>query len=196
VVLGLIGGFIAALRPGGIVDRAVTFLSAIGISAPDFWIGIMLILFLAVNIDALPTSGYGGPSHFVLPALTLAIRPAARLMQVTRDSVVGELRKDYVIAARARGLGTTQVLRRHVLKNVYLPTSTIVGYDVLMMFAGFAAVEVVFNWPGIGNLAIQAVLNQDVILVSAIVLITGLVVTVGNMLVDVSHALVDRRLSR
>jgi ABC-type dipeptide/oligopeptide/nickel transport system permease component len=194
--VGLVSGFLAGTRPGSRLDRGISVTSAVCISAPDFWIGIMLILFLAVNIKALPTSGYGGPVHFILPALTLALKPAARLMQVTRDSVIGELRKDYVVAAQARGMTRMEVLRRQVLKNVTVPTTTLIGYDAIMMMAGFASVEVVFNWPGIGNLAIQAVLNQDVVLVSAIVIVTGLIVTVGNALIDVGHLYIDRRLSR
>jgi peptide/nickel transport system permease protein len=195
-VTGLLAGFLAGARPGARLDRILSVSSAACLSAPDFWIGIMLILFLAVNISVLPTSGYGGPTHFILPALTLALKPAARLTQVTRDSVIGELRKDYVVAARARGMGNFDVLWRHVLKNVTVPATTIISYDTIMMLAGFASVEVVFNWPGVGNLAIQAVLNQDVVLVSAIVIVTGLVVTVGNALVDIAHTYVDRRLNR
>jgi ABC-type dipeptide/oligopeptide/nickel transport system permease component len=196
LIAGLLGGFMAGIRPGSRIDRALNVASAACLSAPDFWIGIILILFLAVNIKVLPTSGYGGPAHFILPTLTLALKPAARLMQVTRDSVIGELRKDYVVAAQARGMSRPAVLRRHVLKNVTVPSTTIIGYDTIMMLAGFASVEVVFNWPGIGNLAIQAVLNQDVVLVSAIVIVTGLLVTVGNALIDVGHTYVDRRISR
>jgi peptide/nickel transport system permease protein len=196
LIAGLLAGFLAGTWPGSRTDRALSVTSAACLSAPDFWIGIMLILFLAVNIKVLPTSGYGGPVYFILPALTLALKPAARLMQVTRDSVIGELRKDYVVAAQARGMSRGQVLRQHVLKNVTVPATTIIGYDTIMMLGGFASVEVVFNWPGIGNLAIQAVLNQDVVLVSAIVIVTGLIVTVGNAFIDVSHSYIDRRLSR
>lgn len=196
LLAGLLGGLVAGTRPGSRTDRALSVSSAACLSAPDFWIGIMLILFVAVNVRLLPTSGYGGAAHYILPALTLALKPAARLMQVTRDSVINELRKDYVVAARARGMTAPAVLRRHVLKNVTVPATTIIGYDTIMMLAGFASVEVVFNWPGIGNLAIQAVLNQDVVLVSAIVIVTGLVVTLGNALIDVGHTYVDRRLTR
>lgn len=195
LVIGLPIGLIAGLRPGSLADRVANAFTAFSVAAPDFWVGIVLILIFSVRFGLLPTSGIGGPEHLVLPAVTLALRPAGRLAQVTRESVLSEMRRDYVLAAQARGLTIVPILRRHVLKNISVATTTMLGYDLLLMFAGYAAVETVFGWPGIGLLAVQAVINQDVVLVSATVLITGLIITVGNTLVDLAHVGIDRRLA-
>jgi peptide/nickel transport system permease protein len=198
-VIGLTLGVLGGLRPGSLVDRLTIGVSAFSLAVPDFWLALVLIIVFAVNLHWFPTGGYAGfteVSHLVLPAVTASLLPAGRLSRVVRDSVAEEMTKGYVVAARARGLRTAQILRRHVLKNVTVPTVTLVGYDFLLMFTGYiAAVEVVFGWPGLGRLAVEASLDQDTVLLSAIVVVTGAVVGVGNVVLDTFSAAVDRRMS-
>ncbi len=136
VVLGLGLGIAGGMRPGSLVDRLASLLAALSVAIPDFWLGILLILVFAVHLDLLPTAGTGGLEHLILPAATLSLRPAGRLARVAREAVMDEMRKDYVVAARARGLGETAILHQHVLKNIAVPTSAVFGYDFLMMFTG------------------------------------------------------------
>jgi peptide/nickel transport system permease protein len=198
-ILGLILGILGGLRPGSWIDRITITTSAVSVAVPDFWLGLMFIIIFSVNLGWFPTGGYGGftdLSYVILPAVTLALLPAGRLARVARESVAEEMGKQYVVAARARGLTTAQIARRHVLKNVAVPTSTVIGYDFLVLFAGYAAsLEVVFGWPGVGRLAIEATLRQDVVLVSALVVVTGLIVGIGNIVLDMFHAAIDRRVS-
>jgi peptide/nickel transport system permease protein len=194
LLVGLLLGLAAGLRPGSLVDRIVLVISAGSVAIPDFWLGIVLILVFAVNLGWFPTSGFEGAEWVVLPAAALAVPATGRLARVIRESVLDEMGKPYVVAARARGLRTGGVVRRHVLKNISIAISTVAGYDFLFMFTGYAiGVEVVFNWPGVGRLAVDASLHDDVTLVSSIVLILGIIVAVGNTLIDVLHAGIDRR---
>lgn len=194
LLLGLTIGVLGGLRPGSWIDRVAGTVNAVSVAVPDFWLGIMLILLFSVELGWLPTSGFGGIEYVILPAITLSFRPAGRLARVAREAVIEELRKDYVVAARARGMRHRQVLAKHVFKNIAIASSTVLGYDFLFMFTGYAiGVEVVFNWPGVGRLGVEATLHEDVVLMSATVLITGFVVAVGNMLLDVLHAAIDRR---
>lgn len=196
VVIGLAIGVAGALRPGSLVDRVATLASATSVAVPDFWLGIMLVTLFAVQLGWVPTSGYGSLIQLILPVATLAMRPIGRLARVSREAVLEEMGKDYVTAARARGLSVMSIFRKHVFKAIVAVAITIAGYDFVYVFTGHAVgVETVFNWPGLGQLAVEATLRQDVILVSAIVLFSGLLVTLVNTLLDVVHAAIDRRVT-
>jgi peptide/nickel transport system permease protein len=196
VILGLAVGILAGTRPGTWLDRVVSGIGAVGLSIPDFWFGIVLILVFAAHLRLLPTSGLSGPESLVLPCATLCLRPASRLAAVARESVESEMRSAYVLSARARGLTTSQVVRRHVLRNISVACTTLIGYDFLFMFTGYAVgVEVVFGWPGVGRLAIDASLNQDVTLLATIVIVTGAIIAVGNAMLEMLHMVIDRRLA-
>lgn len=193
--LGILGG----LRPGSLVDRFTVGVSSLSVAVPDFWLGLMFIIIFSVNLGWLPTGGYEGfgqPKFWVLPAVTLALLPAGRLARVARESVVEEMGKDYVVAARARGMRTGQIVRQHILKNIAVASSTVIGFDFLLLFSGYGAtLEVVYGWPGVGRLAIQATIDSDIILVSAMVVVTGIIVGIGNIALDMIHATIDRRVS-
>jgi len=198
VVTGLSLGIAGGLNPGSIIDRLTVGVSSIAVAVPDFWLALMFISIFAVELGWFPTGGYGGfgePKYLVMPAVTLAMLPTGRLARVVRESVVEEMAKDYVVAARSRGLSTSSIVRRHIIKNIAVATSTVVGFDFLLLFSGFgASLEVVFGWPGVGRLAIQATLVSDVVLVSALVVVTGLIVGIGNIFLDMIHAVIDRRI--
>jgi peptide/nickel transport system permease protein len=199
VPLGITLGVIGGLRPGSWSDRLTTAISALALAVPDFWLGIIAIIVFSVHLDWLPTGTYlglGAPQYLVLPAVTAALLPAGRLARVARESVIEELGKQYVTAARARGLRTGQIVRRHVLKNISVATGTLAGYDFLLMFTGsITTLEIVFAWPGIGRLAVEATIREDVILLSAIVLVTGALIGIGNLVLDVVYAAIDRRIA-
>jgi peptide/nickel transport system permease protein len=189
-------GTIAGVMPESRIGRLANVLSAAAVAVPDFWLGIILIILFAVELQWLPTSGYGDLQHAILPVLTLSLRPMGRLAQVMRDSVAEEMSNDYVRAARAKGATTQRVVSRHVLKNVFGVAISIIGFDFVAIFTGYAiGVETVFDWPGVGKLAVDAVFNRDVVLVSAIVLFTGALVVVVNAIVDAVQALVDKRVA-
>lgn len=198
-IFGLGLGIMGGLRPGSIIDRLTVGVSSLSVAVPDFWLGLMFIIIFSVKLGWLPTGGYEGigePKYLVLPAATLALLPAGRLARVARESVVEEMSKDYVVAARARGMRTPRIVRRHILKNISVASSTVIGFDFLLLFSGYGAtLEVVYGWPGVGRLAIQATLASDIILVSALVIVTGIIVGIGNIVLDVAHALIDRRIS-
>lgn len=198
-VVGIGLGILGGLRPGSLVDRLTVGISSLSVAIPDFWLGLMFIIIFAVNLRWLPTGGYGGTDNLrflVLPAVTLSLLPAGRLARVARESVVEEMTKDYIVAARARGMRTSRIVRQHVLKNIAVASSTVIGFDFLLLFAGYGAtLEVVYGWPGIGRLAIDATLDSDVILVSAIVVVTGVIVGIGNIVMDMVHAAIDRRIT-
>lgn len=199
LVVGVGAGIAAGLQPDSWLDRIITSSSAFISSIPDFWVGIILIIVFAVNLGWFPTGGYHGPAataYLVLPTITVALLPAGRLARIARQSVIDELGKPYVVAARARGLTTAQIIRHHVLKNIMVSVGQVAGYDYLLLFTGYiATLEVVFGWPGIGRLAVEATLQEDVVLISALVIVTGMIVGLGNIVLDAIFALIDPRSS-
>jgi peptide/nickel transport system permease protein len=194
-VLGIPLGLLAGRRPGSWLDRVITAISGTGVAVPDFWLAILLIIIFSVQLDLLPTSGYGGISHAILPIAALTLRPMGRLAQITREATRTEFTKQYVQVARAKGLNETAIVRRHVVKNILPILITMMSFDFLFVFTGWAAsVETVFGWPGLGKLAVDATTNQDLTLMSAIVVLTGALIAVVNMLVDTANAAIDRRM--
>lgn len=195
-LLGLPLGIASGMKPESWIDRVALGVAALAVSIPDFWLGIMLALVLAVNLGWLPTSGYGGIEYLILPAATLAFRPFGRVTRVAREAVIEEISKPYVTTARAKGLTWRQVMWRHVTRNIMNVVITILGYEFVFVFTGYAVgVETVFAWPGVGKLAVDAVLHQDIILISAIVFVTGVVASVVNTALDMLCVAIDPRIS-
>jgi len=196
ILVGLPIGVLGGMRPGSWMDKASTISSSLSLAVPDFWLGILLIYLFSVQLPWLPTSGYGGINFMVLPVIALSLRPGGRLARVAREAVKNEMSKPYVVAAEAKGLRATRLMMRHVIKNILVVVVTVVGYDFLFVFTGYAiGVETVFDWPGVGRLAVQATLNQDLTLISTIVIVTGVLIAVVNMLLDLLAATIDRRIS-
>lgn len=192
VALGIAGG----MRPNSRLDTMVQSTSSAAVAIPDFWLGIMLILLFAVEFRIFPTSGKGGLASLVLPAVSLSLRPLGRSARLVREQVAAEMSKRYVTTARAKGMTEGQVLRRHVLKNIMPVALTVLAYDFVFIFTGYAAyVETVFDWPGMGKLAVEAVMHQDINLVAAVVFVAGIVVALVNTATDISHAWIDKRVS-
>lgn len=192
-VLAVISGSLAALRPGGALDRVVNLVSQAAASVPDFWLGLMGILVFAVTLRLLPTSGFGGPIYWVLPVACLFARPFGTLVQIVRGSMIEALNASFVRTARAKGAREGRVTFVHALRTALLPAITVTG-DLAAQFAGGGGVvEVVFGFPGIGKLLIDGILKRDFALVQASIFCVAIVIFLINILVDLLYAAIDPR---
>lgn len=196
LVIGIPLGVTAALYAGGPGDRIVSAASLVGLALPQFWLGSILIYFFALKLGWFPTFGMGGIQHLVLPAFAIALPSGGRIAQVTRATVIDQLGGDYATVAKAKGFNRVYVVSRHVLRNAMIPIVTLAGWELTYGLAGYAVVvETVFAWPGFGYLAIQAIQRQDVYLVQAIVFMAAVIVVGFNLLVDLSYAVIDPRVT-
>jgi peptide/nickel transport system permease protein len=188
-------GVIAALRPGSLLDRATVTLSLIGLSIPQFWLGLILIVVFAVHLGWFPVAGSGGLDHLILPMITLALPAIGRIAMVVRSSMIDELNQQYVQTAKAKGMPRGRVVGVHALRNSSIPALTLSGWELIRALAGYAViVEVVFSWPGLGSLAEDAIQRQDLILLQAIVFVVALMVVVINIGIDVLYKAIDPRI--
>lgn len=186
-------GSIAALKPRGAFDRFANFFGLAGVSMVDFWLGLMLILGFGVMLGWLPTGGFGGLQFLVLPALTLSFRTTGRLAQFTRSAMLDEYSKSYVKTLRAKGLSERRVFL-HVFKNASVPVITMGSDELHALLSGSIVVEVVFAWPGLGSLVIQAISNRDLMLIEASVFVIAVMVVVVNLVVDLAYTYLDPRI--
>lgn len=198
--LGIPIGMMAARRPRGAMDRVVNVLSFAVISVPEFWLALMLILIVSVQLALLPTSGFNGlgPAGWkfmILPALALCPRVLGRNAQITRATMIEELGRQYVATARSKGLGETTILYSHVFKNAAISIVTLMGDELAGFMNGSTIVEVIFGWPGIGLLLIQAINARDLPVVTAAVFVIALMVMVVNLAVDLIYSWLDPRIS-
>lgn len=194
VPVAVILGIISATKPRSLIDRFVTVISLAGVSIADFWLGLMLIIVVAVNLGWLPTSGYGGIDYVILPALTLSVRPIGRISQVVRSAMLDVMGKGFIVTARAKGLSERVVIFYHSLKNAAIPTITMVGDEASVILNGAVVIETVFGWPGVGILLIQAIEQRDLPLVEASVVVIAVMIILVNLLVDLTYTLLDPRI--
>jgi peptide/nickel transport system permease protein len=194
IALSIPLGIVAALKPGGSADRITVVLSLIGLSIPQFWLGLLLIIVFAVDLRWLPTSGSGSLSHLVLPTVTLAVPALTRMVMVIRTSVMDELNAQYIKVATAKGMPFRRVIGVHAMRNITVPVMTLAGWEVIRALAGYSVVvETVFAWPGLGLAAIQAIERQDLILLQGIVFYVAVMVVIINIALDVAQKFVDPR---
>jgi len=175
-------------------DRAISFISLLGLSFPNFALGPVLILFFAVNLGLLPVSGSGTVAHLVLPALTMGGALAAILTRMVRTSMLEELGQDYIRTARAKGLPERTVVYRHALRNAMIPVLTVIGLQFGALLAGAIVTETIFSWPGIGRLTIQAINTRDYYLVQGCILAIGLTYVAVNFLTDLLYSAFNPRI--
>jgi peptide/nickel transport system permease protein len=195
VLLAIPLGVLAALRPGRALDRVAVVLSLAGLSIPQFWLALLLILVFAVRIRLFPTAGMGGPEHLVLPMLALAFPALGRIAMIVRSSMIDELNQQYVKTADAKGLPRRRIVGVHALRNASIPALTLTGWELIRALAGYSVVvETVFAWPGVGLLANQALDQQDLILLQAIVFVVAVMVVLVNVAVDILYKAVDPRI--
>lgn len=189
-VLGLLG----AVKPGSAVDKAGSWAAIAGLSMPTFWIGLLLLFFLAYLWPLFPLGGAESPQSIVLPALTLGIGGAAYYTRVVRQQLGDELKKDYIRAARAKGLSESRVVFHHGLRNAALPLVTLLGLDFASLLGGAVLTESVFAWPGIGQQAVQAIYTLDIPMIMGTVLFAATAIILINVLVDLSYYWLDPRI--
>jgi peptide/nickel transport system permease protein len=194
VVIAIPLGMLAAVKKNSLSDSAVSVLSLLGQSVPSYWLGMMLILVVAVHAKLLPTSGYGTWAHLVLPAFTLAVYQLALIARLMRSSTLDVLHHDYVRTARAKGLPERIVLFKHVFKNALIPTVTMIGLQTGQLLGGAIITEYIFSWPGLGFLTVQSIAFRDYPMIQSLVIVSALVFVIINLLVDILYAIIDRRI--
>ena len=195
-------GIISALKPGSAIDIFVTVFSQIGVSVPTFWMGIVLVIVFSLQLKLLPPSGYTpiteDPAdwfaHIILPAFTAGFVSASIMTRFIRSAMLDVLSANYVQTARAKGLGERSVILRHALRNALINIVTIIGLQINALFSGIVIVEVVFSWPGLGRLALNAVLERDYPLLQGTVLTVAVMFTLVNLLIDLLYFVLDPRI--
>jgi peptide/nickel transport system permease protein len=189
-------GIISAIKRGTIFDRIGMTLALLGQSIPAFWAGIMMILLFAVKLGWFPPSGYGGPKHVIMPAVTLAFFFAAATARLTRSSILDVLDMDYVRYARLKGVPEFVVIMRHVLRNAFITILNIVALQLGLLLGGAVITEFIFSWPGIGRLSLDAIYNRDYPVIQATVVVAASFFVVINLLVDMIYSATDPRVGR
>jgi peptide/nickel transport system permease protein len=187
-------GIVAAVARGSLLDRAVSVVSLVGQSVPNFWLGIMFILIFARTLRWLPSAGIGGLEHLLLPAVSLALLVIGVLTRLVRSGLVDVIHEDYVRTAYAKGLALRSVIVRHALPNALIPVVTVAGLQLGHLLAGAVIVETVFAWPGVGRLLVDAISNRDYPVVQVAVLLITAGFILVNLLVDLSYAYLDPRI--
>ncbi|OJY63585.1 MAG: ABC transporter permease [Sphingobium sp. 66-54] len=193
-ILGIMMGVLAALRRDTWIDGALRLLAVLGQSAPSFWIGILAIMIFGVHLQWLPTSGRMGPEYLILPSLTLALFSMASVMRLTRSAMLETQTQEYVKFLRAKGVPESQIIFKHMLRNALVPVLAVLGIQLSHLVGGTVIIEIVFNWPGVGRLMVEALLNSDLPLIQAGVMLIAISVVLVNLLVDLSYGLVDPRI--
>lgn len=193
LVGGLVLGTASALHRGRRADQLIRVATLAGASMPSFWLAYLLILLFAVQLPLFPVAGRDEPTSWVLPVLTLAAAPMTVLARFTRSTVLEALSEDHVRTARAKGLGEAAVLARHAVRNALIPVVTAFGTILGHLAAGAVVVETIFAWPGVGKLAVDAILARDYPVIQAFVVYTGAAFVAVNILIDLAYGLLDPR---
>lgn len=187
-------GIQAAVHKGKGTDQCIRILSLVGLSFPNFWLAIMLVLLLSITFPLLPPSGWDGPISLVMPALTMAIILSATNVRLVRTAMLETLSAQYIMVARAKGLKDRVVLYKHALRNCAIPLITYIGLQFGNLVGGLMVVERVFNWPGLGTLAFEAIASRDYPVLQGTVTVLSVLIVAVNLLVDIAYGLVDPRI--
>jgi len=194
IITGLTMGIVSSLKPQSILDKITMFFALAGISAPVFWVGLMLILFIGVFLQWLPPTGFGGVEYIILPAITLGLRSAAYLARLTRATMLDVLNQDYIRTARMKMLPEWKVILKHGFPNILIPIITVIGTDFGSYLSGAVLTESIFGWPGIGRYALEAILKRDFPVIQGTVLFMALMFILANLIVDIFYGIVDPRI--
>jgi ABC-type dipeptide/oligopeptide/nickel transport system permease component len=192
--VGVLGGVLAATRPYTSLDYVVSCVTLFGVSMPVYWLGLILIIVFAVQLNWLPAAGADEPGSAILPSLTLASFSVALVARMTRASMLEVLDQEYVRTARAKGLTEVQVVYRHALRNAFIPIITAVGLQFGALLGGAVLTETVFGWPGMGQLLVDSIFARDYPMVQGLVLIFSALFILTNFLVDLSYVVIDPRI--
>ncbi|MCF7726717.1 ABC transporter permease [Sulfitobacter sp. M22] len=194
LILGITMGVVAAMRRGTATDNTLMMASFIGVSAPQFVVGLLMLYVFAVQLHWFPIGGYGTFAHLVLPSITLGILGSGWYSRMMRSSMIDVLRQDFIRTARAKGLSRIRVLMRHALPNAVLPIIAMIGIDVGIFMGGIVVVESVFGWPGIGQLAWQAIQRVDIPIIMGVTLVSACAIVIGNLVADIASLFADPRI--
>jgi len=194
LLIGLSMGILAALRRDRFTDQALMMTSFVTVSAPQFVVSLLMLYVFAVKLGWFPIGGYGTFAHLVLPAITLGILGSGWYSRMMRSSMIDVMRTDYIRTARAKGLSRTRVVLGHALPNAILPIVAMIGIDIGVFMGGIVVVESVFGWPGIGQLAWQAIQRIDIPIIMGVTLISAVAIVLGNLLADLIAPFIDPRI--
>ena len=195
VVVGVLLGCLSAARPGSHIDRFAQFVAVATVSSPQFWVGLMLAMVFGVFLGILPVAGTGGLRYVILPAIAVAFPIIGRIVVMMRTAMLEELAQPYVLAAESRGVPRMQQVFVHALRNGLLPVISFIGWEFAMGIAGYAtSVEVVFNWAGLGRLALESLTSLDFAVVQAIVILASMFVVFAGIIIDLLNFLIDPKL--
>lgn len=195
VLLGGSMAILASMRPGGLIDKAVNWFASVAIAIPAFWFGLVLVSTFAVSNQIFPAFGYQPLSagfgqwlsHLVLPGIALGLLPAAEVTLQLRSALGQVMKSDFILNAEARGLSRKSVVLKHSLKNASIPVVTVLGFRVSEILAGSVTIEIIYNMPGLGRLAVDSVLSRDIPVLLGFVLFSTIVVVLVNLVVDISY---------
>ena len=196
ILIAIPVGIISAYRPYSLIDNIATIIAVAGQAMPIYWLGLMLILLLSVQLQWLPASGYGTPQHIVLPAFCLGVFTAPIAMRLIRSGMLDVLSQDYVRTARAKGVRELPVLLEHALPNTMIPVITLLGLQFGQLMGGAVLTETVFAWPGVALLALTAIYRSDIPVMQASVVMLAVIITVVNFATDVLVSMLDPRVRR
>jgi peptide/nickel transport system permease protein len=202
MLIGFPAGIISAIRSGSTTDIVTSVLSQIGVTIPDFWLGIMLVILFSLTLGWLPPSGYTPPeqdfgdwlAHLILPAVTVGVISGAIQTRFIRSAMLEVMHENYVRSARAKGLGERTVIIRHALRNAMITIVTVIGLQITALLSAVVVVEVVFAWPGLGRLALDAVLDRDYPLLQGAVFIVAAILALVNLGIDLLYFFIDPRI--
>jgi ABC-type dipeptide/oligopeptide/nickel transport system permease component len=196
LLISLPVGTLGGMKENSIGDKWITAGTALGLAIPNFLIGLLLILFFSIIAGWFPVSGDAGIRYLFLPALTLAISLSAQMIRIIRTAISAEMKKPYILLARAKGLTEAQILVRHVLRNALIPIGTVIGLQFGALLTGAIVTESVFSWQGIGVLLLTAIHRRDYPMMQGVILFIAMVYMTVNFLVDLSYLLIDPRIRR
>lgn len=194
ILIGIPIGIISATKQYSFFDMSSMVFALIGVSMPNFWQGMMMILLFSLTLGMLPSSGYGTWRHLIMPAVTIGTSSAAIITRMTRSSMLEVVRQDYIRTARAKGLRENIVINRHALKNALIPIVTVIGLQFGYLLGGAVLTESIFSWPGVGRFMVDAIRTKDYFVVQGGVLLIALAFSLVNLGVDILYAFLDPRI--
>ena len=194
VIISIPLGIWTALNQNSWKDTLGTVFALFGVSMPNFWLGLMLIIVFSVTLGWLPTGGSSGPEYLILPATTVGLGLAALITRTTRSAMLDVLRQDYMTTAKAKGASRKRVIYRHGLRNAMIPIVTAIGMQFSLVMTGSALAETVFSWPGIGSLVVQSINKRDTPTVTGSIILCCVLMALINLMVDIIYAFCDPRI--
>lgn len=194
VIIAIPLGIYSAKHQGSIQDNVAAGVGLLGMSIPNFWLGLMLMLIFSLKLNWLPSSGYSSPKSVILPAVTVGLVTMATIMRTTRTSMLDVIRQDYIRTARSKGVPERKVINKHALKNAMIPILTVIGTQMAHSIGGSLVTENIFSWPGVGRLVVDAINQRDVPMITGTVIMTTICVSIITLIVDLLYAMIDPRI--